>query len=152
MRLDATKPPTHGTTHPADTTKPPRPGTEGFTPSMHKYLTADEMNSLKQAEWPSDDSTVKVTFGNAVNSRYIVSANENAAQFNALSPIEQAARILEKGKADERKDVRITNDPAPLADYKRMIQPVILSNCATAGCHGGPNGGKFFLYNTPEND
>jgi hypothetical protein len=29
---------------------------------------------------------------------------------------------------------------------------MILTGCATAACHGGPAGGRFFLYNPPEND
>jgi len=53
-----------------------------------------------------------------VKRRFIATASENAATFNAMTAQQQAAEILEKGQADERKDVRIVNDPATLAEYK----------------------------------
>src|SRR5205807_611704 len=60
--------------------------------------------------------------------------------------------ILGHGTSDERKDVRILTEPAPLTEFKRSIQPMILTGCATAACHGGPAGGKFFLYNPPASE
>src|SRR5207248_5362268 len=44
-------------------------------------------------------------------------------------------------------------DPQALADYRRAIQPLVLNNCATIGCHGGHNAGQFFFFfNNPERD
>src|SRR5258706_2474852 len=132
--------------------KQPGAATQAFTASWRKYISPEDINRIKQAEWSKDDATVKVAFNGDVKRRFIATASENAATFNAMTAQQQAAEILEKGQADERKDVRIVNDPATLAEYKRVIQPVILSGCATAGCHGGPHGGKFFLYGTPDSD
>jgi hypothetical protein len=122
------------------------------TASMHKYITADDINSLKQAEWTRDDNTVKVSFNGDVKKRYLNSSQENAAAFNALPAAGQARAILEKGTADEKKDIRIASDPAVFTEFKRSIQPMILSSCAAAGCHGGASGGKLFLYGVPENE
>jgi hypothetical protein len=160
LKLEHTKALTGGGTTP---TAPPRPpvgttpatGNTGSVPktaSLHKYLSADQINLLKQAEWPRDDNTVKIAFNGDVKRKYVASAQENAASFNALSPLEQAKKIVENGTVDERAGVRIVNDPAPMAEYKRTIQPMILTNGATAGCHGGPNGGHFFLYGTADSD
>jgi hypothetical protein len=161
LRMDRNKlPPGTGTGTTA--AKPPvatRPGpvtssdpAAAHTASMHKYITPDDINSLKQSEWTRDDNAVKVSFNGDVKKRYLATSQENAATFNALSASAQARAILEKGTADERKDVKIVNDPAIFTEYKRSIQPMILNGCATAGCHGGASGGKLFLYGAPEND
>ncbi len=146
-------PTTPGTTPPrtaaGGTTTPPK---EGFNAFLRKYLSLDDINLVKQAEWPKDDKTAKVTFANDVKRKYVASQSENAAKFNALPPTEQARMIFDNGAPDLRKDIKILNDPAPMAEFKRSIQPMILTGCATAACHGGPSGGKFFLYSNPEND
>jgi hypothetical protein len=142
-------------------------GTAAHTANLHKYLSGggdlhqgdapgsvqlDQINLLKQAEWPADDNSVKVSFFGDVKHRYVLSAQENAAAFNALSPNQQARRILADGTPSEKAAIRIVNDPQPLTDFKRAIQPGLLTGCATAACHGGPRGGKFFLYPTPDSD
>jgi hypothetical protein len=160
LRLEHSRPAGgSGTTPTATTPKPPTPPGPGsattttappHTASLHKYLTADQINEVKQAEWPSDDTSVKISFTGDVKRKYLASAQENAAAFNALSPSEQARRILANGTAEERAAIRVNNDPQPLAEFKRTIQPMILTGCATAACHGGPKGGKLFLYPNPD--
>jgi hypothetical protein len=152
-KIPATPGPGPGPKPPGDV-RPPATGGTGaaHTASMHKYLSPDEMNLVKQAEWPGDDNTVKISIGPEVKRKYIATAQENAASFSALSPVEQAKRILADGTADQRKEIKINNDPAPLAEYKKTIQPMILNGCAAAGCHGGTSGGRLFLYGTPDGD
>jgi hypothetical protein len=158
MRLEHSKAGNPGTPAAGTGTAPgTRPGagtsaTQAFTASWHKYLSAEDINKIKQAEWSRDDGTVKVAFNGDVKRRYLASSGENAAAFNALTAQQQAAAILENGQSDERKDVRISNDPAQLAEYRKSIERSILTGCATAGCHGGPHGGNFFLYSSTEGD
>ena len=159
LRLDRAK--TTGAT-PVSPVKPATPGqpvittpgdaSTSHTASMHKYLSLDEINLLKQAEWSETDTGVKTALSPEARKKYVTSVQGNVAAFSALSPADQARQILENGTNDQRKEVKIVNDPAILAEYKRTIQPMILTGCATAGCHGGTGGGKLFLYGTPEND
>jgi hypothetical protein len=161
MRLDRT-PKTTGTPHSTATPATPTAGApatpgapttgSGFNASMHRYLNNDEVFVLRQAEWPPDDTTPKISFANDVRRKYVNSASENVAQFMNETPIDQARAILTNGTPDLRKDVKLLTDPAPLATYKRSIQAFILSGCATAACHGGPAGGKFFLYSSPDGE
>ena len=154
MRLDRarkaapTAPPQSNTTvtPAAPITATPGTGGSGHNAAMHRYVSTDNIFSLRQAEWPPDDTSVKISFTNDVRRKYIASAQENAAQFMNQSPVEQANAILANGSADMHKDIKLLTDPAPLATFKKNIQPIILSGCATAACHGGPSGGKFFLY------
>ncbi len=138
----------------AATTVPVTPGTagSGHTAVMHKYLSPEQINLLKQGEWLSDDVGVKVALTPDVKKKYLKRAQENASAFNAMSPPEQAKRILTDGTAEERKEIKIVNDPAPLAEFKKSIQPMILTGCAAAACHGGASGGKLFLYGVPDGD
>lgn len=122
------------------------------TAAMHKYLSPEQINLVKQGEWLSDDASVKVTIGADVKKKYIARMQDSAAAFSGLSAQEQAKQILQDGSAEERKEIRIVNDPSPLAEYKKTIQPMILTGCATAGCHGGASGGKLFLYGLPDGD
>jgi hypothetical protein len=119
---------------------------------MHRYLSTADIFSLRQGEWPADDASVKISFTNDVRRKYIASAQENAAQFMSQSPVDQANAILANGSADMHKDIKLLTDPAPLATFKKNIQPIILSGCATAACHGGPLGGKLFLYGNPDSE
>jgi hypothetical protein len=149
-RTTTTTPPVTGTTG-TGTTAAAGKG-NGYTAAMHKYISPDDINTMRQMEWPADDNSVRVTFANDVKRRYVARSNANVADFNAMSPVKQAQAILADGTPEERKDVRLLTDPVPLAEYKRSIQATILTNCATSGCHGGPSGGKFFLYGNPEGE
>lgn len=143
-----------GATPRTDTGAPAAPSgsAQGYTQAMHKYITAEDVNTIRQQEWSQDDNAVRVTFNGDVKQRFVKRMQLNAAQFNSQSPVQQAKQIMTDGNADERKDVRILTDPSALTDFKRTIQPMVLTGCATAACHGGPAGGHFFLYNPPEND
>ena len=44
------------------------------------------------------------------------------------------------------------SDPPSIADFRRSVQPIILSGCATSGCHGGPAAGKFTLVSPATTD
>ena len=161
MRMEHNKlpgtPATPGTVHknPTDVKPiPVPPAGQGAprTAAMHKYLSPEQINLVKQGEWLSDDATVKVTIGGDVKRKFVARLQENAAAFSGLSAQEQAKRILTDGSTDERKEIKIVNDPSPLAEYKKTIQPMILTGCAAAACHGGASGGKLFLYGVPDGD
>ena len=44
------------------------------TASMHKYLSAEQINLLKQAEWSPDDTSIKINFVGDVKRKYLASA------------------------------------------------------------------------------
>ena len=160
MRLDRARKAAPTVPPPSNTTATPAapitaaPGTGGsrHNAAMHRYLSVDNIFGLRQAEWSSDDTSVQISFTNDVRRKYIASAQENAAQFMNRSLVEQANAILANGSADMHKDIKLLTDPVPLATFKKNIQPIILSGCATAACHGGPSGGKFFLYGNPDSE
>lgn len=119
-----------------------------------KYLSADDVNLIKQSEWKATDATVRVRMQGDVIKRYTSYASVNPAEFKSgLTDQQRAWEILTRGLPEMRSEVRLLNDPQPLAEYRTKIQPVLLNGCATANCHGGASApGGFFLYNPAENE
>jgi hypothetical protein len=148
------------------TTPPPRPantgGDRGAPPTAGgpgekpRYLTPDDINTIRQMEWRENDNVPpRATVPVDVRKQYIGMKAYNAGQFSALPQTQQAYMILSDPDTppDMRQKIRITSDPQSLADYRRMVQPRVLNNCATAGCHGAKGAGDFMLYtNNPERE
>ncbi len=125
--------------------------TAGLTVRDRKYLDADQINQIRMAELKETDRTVRVRFDAGVEKRYTEYDNVDSRDFAALTPFEKALRILKKGTADMRKDVKIVNDPQSMMEFKTRIAPIVLNGCAAANCHGGINAGSFQLF-SPAND
>jgi len=58
----------------------------------------------------------------------------------------QLAKIRDKQAIAFYDKVKLTTEPATLRTFKTRIQPIVLQNCATSGCHGGETAVSFRLY------
>jgi tetratricopeptide (TPR) repeat protein len=122
--------------------------------SDRKLLTANEINKIRQEELRATDTAVRFNFTNDVKKRWATLMNKEIGYLNAMRPLDQALAILDGNYPEGvhlSDDVRVLSDPASIRDYRNLIQPIIMSGCATSGCHGGPNGGKFILYTLTDN-
>jgi hypothetical protein len=45
--------------------------------------------------------------------------------------------------------VTILNDPPALLQYRRVVQPYVIQNCATSACHGGNSAATRLQFVTP---
>jgi hypothetical protein len=109
-------------------------------------LTAKDINSIKQHELrPDEDITVSIPTD--VKRKFAAKIGVPFSQFDALAPMDQFNQILQKGDGEMKAAMKIGRDPQAILQFKRLIQPMVLRNCATSGCHGGTAGGKFILYN-----
>jgi hypothetical protein len=159
-RIDKSRPAGPGGGTPGTTPPPPRPaansGEGGKAPpaaggpgERPHLLTADDINTIRQMEWRENDTVPpRATVPVDVRKRYAEMRAYNAGQFSSLSQTQQAYAILSDPNTppDMREKIRITSDPQALADYRRAVQPLVLNNCATAGCHGAKGAGDFMLY------
>jgi hypothetical protein len=145
-----------GTRPPGNTGGAPTTTAAGAAADKARYLTADDINVIRQVEWRKDDTTVpRATVPVKVRKEYVDMKGLNPGEFAKLSMPEQAYVILTDPQAtpEMRQQIKITTDPQALAEYRRVVQPVVLNNCATTGCHGGHHAGQFFLFfNNPERD
>jgi hypothetical protein len=114
-----------------------------------KFLTPEDIGMIRKWEWKdSDNNPPRVTVTPDVRRRYVNLRALNPGEFAAMTMPQQAWTILtdREAPADMKREIRVTSDPQSLADFRRTIQPLIVNNCATAGCHGGNQAGDLFLY------
>lgn len=115
-----------------------------------RYLTPTDINTIRQMEWREKDTIVpRATVPPDVRKRYVELKALDPGAFAALTMPQQAYYILSDPEVpgEMKRQIKLTTDPQAVADYRRAIQPLLVNNCATIGCHGGHNAGKFFLYN-----
>jgi len=128
----------------------------GGGPDKGRYLTPADINIIRQMEWREKDTTVpRAVVPADVRKRFVDLKAVDPGQFASLTMPQQAYYILSDRDVpgELKSQIKLTTDPQALAEYRRTIQPLVINNCATIGCHGGKNGGHFYLYsNNTERD
>jgi hypothetical protein len=124
----------------------PQPGVE------RRLLTPADIEAIRRAELRQSDTGARIRFEGDVKKRFADSQNIAFTEFNALPTVQQAILIMDKGDSTMRDKVTVLSDPQSILDFRRTIQPLVIQNCATIGCHGGPNGGGVVIYTAGEND
>lgn len=118
-----------------------------------RLLTSADIEAIRRAELQPSDTSIRIRFdSNDVKKRFADSQNVGYAEFAALQPVEQALLILDRGDDTMRDKIHIMSDPQSITEYRRQIQPLVIQNCATSGCHGGPPGAGLVLLTNGEND
>jgi hypothetical protein len=113
-------------------------------------LRPSEINAIRQAEMRPDDLGVRIRFERNVLRRAVdYIGRDHAGEFYSLNAMQQAHLILSKGPAEMRSDVMIVNDPPAMLQYRRMVQPYVVQNCATSACHGGNSAVTKLQFVTP---
>jgi hypothetical protein len=102
-----------------------------------RLLSQSDINAIRQAELRPEDRNVRIRFDRDVSRRFMRHANLQPREWNLIPDTEKVQRILEEGTPEMRRDVLILNDPPVLFQFRRQVQPWVLQNCATSGCHGG---------------
>ncbi len=146
IRLERNK-----TDNPAGPTTP-RPMPAGQAAIERRLLTPADVETIRRKELKNTDAGVRIRFDGDVKKRFADDQNTPFATFNSLPQVEQATQILDKGDDSMREKVRVLSDPQPLMEFRTQIQPLVLTNCAAGGCHGGPPGGGLILYKPADSD
>jgi len=132
---------------PATPNTPAAPG----GPVDRKTLSADDINVIKQFELGADENNIRATFNNDVRRRFTNKDGGGSLQDFMAEPVGRQVRLILTRAPEMRNDVRIVSDPASIQQFKKL-QPSILGGCASSGCHGGANGGKFVLLTPGDGD
>jgi len=111
-----------------------------------RLLTAEEINRIRQSELKSSDVRTRIRFDNNLAKRFAADMNIPYAQFIARPLAAQAVEMLGADNGRYREDVKILSDPSSMLEYRRGIQPNVLANCATVGCHGAPGNSRLVLF------
>ena len=122
---------------------------EGATEEpLKRLLSADEVQSLRRAEWRPGD-IVRVRVDTRVARQFAQDFNRPWREFGSRRAGDQAQAILQEGTPQHQRGVQILNDPPVMVEFRRSVQPIILNGCASSGCHGGPNPSTSFALVTP---
>jgi len=135
--------------HAPDTGRTTPAAADTGAPGKAHYLTAADINTIRQFEWREKDTTVpRAVVPADVRKRFVDLKALDPGRFAALSMPQQAYYILTDpdAPAEMKKEIKITTDPQSMATYRRVVQPLILNNCAVAGCHGSKHAGPFVLF------
>jgi len=119
---------------------------------QRNLLSESDINTIRLLELKPTDPMRGIRIDPAVRNQFLTTTGMSLQQFNAMRPAEQAVTIVKQGSADMRAGVHVLSDPVALAEFKTRIQPTILPNCATSGCHGGTPRGGFMLYSPADTD
>jgi tetratricopeptide (TPR) repeat protein len=115
-------------------------------------LNAADIQAIRRAELSPYDVSARIRFDGDVKKRFADSQKIPFADFNSLTPGQQATKIYSLGDPLMRDDVQVLSDPQTVLDFRRVIQPLMLQNCATTGCHNSASGRNFILYQPAESD
>lgn len=121
-------------------------------PMAERLLKPDQINAIRQAELRPDDPGVRVRFERDVKKRFMEYQNLTPQEINRMSVNTLVQRIINEGTPEMRRDVTIQNDPPAMLEFRRNVQPFILNNCATSGCHGTIQPAKFSLITPGDSD
>ena len=114
-------------------------------PTAEKMLKPDQINAIRQAELRPDDPGVRIRFERDVKKRFMEYTGRTPQEIQQMSVNQLVQEIIKKGTPEMRRDVIIQNDPPAMMEFRRSVQPFVLNNCATAGCHGTIQPSKFSL-------
>lgn len=136
-------------------TAAPRPAVPAPT-TVHvvdrRLLTPADVEAIRRRELHAGEANVRLQFDRDVKKRFADSQNMPYPEFNALPPTDQALAIIGSGNDEMRSHVRVLSDPMSMIEFRRQIQPLIVQNCATIGCHGAAAAGGFMLFNPADNE
>lgn len=121
-------------------------------PLAERLLKPDQINAIRQAELRPEDAGVRVRFERDVKRRFMDYRGLTPAEINQMSVNELVQRILKEGTPEMARDVTIQNDPPAMLEFRQRVQPFVLNNCATSGCHGTIQPAKFSLITPGDSD
>ena len=71
----------------------------------------------------------------------------------ALHDIDQVKLIFDVKARELYPQIKVESTPHSLDLFRKRVHNAwLIRNCATSGCHGGPNAGRFFLHRTDTSD
>jgi hypothetical protein len=138
-------------------------GAAGAAPGKVSLLSAQQMTLIRAMEAnPADrltgkfDAKVLEDFWNTVVVKDQQADKSKAAHDAFVSPTNfplQLARIKAANDLKYFQGATISTDPAVIKAFTGSggVNPYVMTNCATAECHAGKNGGNFRLVNPTNN-
>lgn len=126
-----------------------------------RTLTAEDVNLIRVYEIDFTDPP-KVSVKSSTIKSLIEKHGENALIPNdprkreslfALRDIDQVKLIFDVQARELYPEIQVESEPRSLDFFKKRVHNAwLIRNCATSGCHGGNNAGRFYLHRYDTND
>jgi len=128
----------------------------GTTIPLDQVVGDEDVLRLRLAELRSSDR-VAIAFRNRADYRFVEKMRGSGRfadpryerVFLAKSPVARAVEMLSTPEAaDLCGDILVRTNPRFMTTFRTRIWPMLAKHCASAECHGGPQGaGRLRLYN-----
>ena len=126
--------------------------TEGLPDRM---LSAEDVNIIRVYEIDFrrppkvevDPKTIRKLIANHSTNALIPDQVSRQEQLFALDDLEQVKLIFDVQARELYPEIQVKGEPHSLNLFRTKVHNAwLIRNCATSGCHGGVNAGKFFLH------
>lgn len=139
----------------SDAPRPMRPKADRTAGIPRPTLTAQDVNTIRVFEIDFArppkvkvrTETVQKLIENHSENILIPSDPNGRDQLHALPDIDLVKLIFEVKARALYPEIVVESEPHSLNHFRTKVHNAwVIKNCATSGCHGGPNAGRFFLH------
>jgi hypothetical protein len=137
---------------------PKRDRTEGIP---ERQLTHEDVNIIRVYEIDFSDPP-KVSLEPGTIDALVASHSEHPLVpsdirgregLNAMRDIDKVKLIFDVKARELYPNIKVESIPDSLSRFRKHVHNTwLIRNCATSGCHGGQNAGRFFLHRTDPTD
>ena len=126
-----------------------------LTPEDVNLIRVYEIDFQKPPTVEVDPKTIRKLIANHATNPLIPNQTSRQQQLFAMSDINQVKLIFDVQARELYPEIQVKSEPHSLNLFRTKVHNAwLIRNCATSGCHGGPNAGEFFLHrygmNTPK--
>lgn len=146
-----------------DSPRPLPPKGDRITGLPDRVLTAEDVNLIRVYEIDFrrppqvevDPKTIRKLIENHATNALIPNQRSMQEQLFGLDDLDQVKLIFDVQARELYPEIQVKGEPHSLNVFRTKVHNAwLIRNCATSGCHGGVNAGKFFLHrygmNTPK--
>jgi len=154
----------HSSTTDRDGSKVPETNDSSVQPSQFvsaTLLTDSDVNLMRIYEVDLKDpprmivprEVIDELFKKYGQSEMLPQTEEGRRRFYSKKPSEILDILFELQARELYGKIRVLSEPKAFMRFRLDVERIWLTNtCATSRCHGGVNGGKFYLFNKRTND
>jgi hypothetical protein len=120
-----------------------------------RRLTIEDVNLIRVYEIDFTDppkvnvmpSTIKAMIEKHGSNRLIPKDSRGRESLFALRDIDQVKLLFDVQARELYPEIQVESEPRSLELFKKSVHNAwLIRNCATSGCHGGNNAGRFYLH------
>jgi len=118
-----------------------------LTPSEVNLIRVYEIDFNRPPKVTVSADTIKELIASHASSDLIPESEAGRTRLFTQEPIELVKLMFDLRARELYERIQVETEPHALNMFRTKVHNAwLLGNCATSRCHGGPDGGKFFLH------